>query len=152
MATSKKVLNLNTAKRGKATDFVELVPVALLGPLGVAESTTTKPNINAVIWSIVPNMTTDLKNAIISFIDKNKSGKSIVSSFFEGRKKVIEFEFQGTPSNIYKFGEIGILRINLSYPPGSKTIATPLNPLINTSIATTSPTNTNANNNNNNNG
>lgn len=126
MATTKKVLNLNTAVRGQDVNFVELIPVAELGPLGTAESTTTTPSVNAVIWSIVPNMTQDLKNAIIGFIDQDKTGKTVISDFFSGRSKLIEFEFQGLPSNIYQFGEIGLIQINMSYPPGAKTLATPI--------------------------
>jgi len=130
MATSKNVLNLDLAGRGQDVNFVELVPVAELGPLGQAMSTTAQTNVNAVLWSIVPNMTQDLKNAIISFIDKDKTGRSMANNSFEGRTKTIEFEFQGMPSNIYQFGEIGVLQIVLSYPPGSATISTPIAPHI----------------------
>ena len=126
MATTKKVLNLNTAGRGVETNFIELVPVAELGPLGQAESTTTSPTVNAVVWTLVPTMTQDLKNAIVSFIDQDKTGNSIANNFFSGRSKVIEFEFQGTPSNIYQFGEIGVIQINMSYPPGARFQTTPL--------------------------
>lgn len=140
MATTKKILNISVDKRGKDTNFIELVPVALLGPYGTAQSTVTTPSVNAVVWNIVPTMNQNLKNAIISFIDKNKSGKSIVSSFFSGRKKIIEFEFQGSPSTIYQFGEIGVLKINLSYPPGSKTLATPIfNPNSQTNFVNLNP-------------
>ena len=133
MATTNQVLNLNTATRGQAVNFVELVPVASLGPVGQAASTTTTPNVNAVIWSIVPNMTQDLKTAIIGFINKDKNGKTISQNLLEGRTKVIEFEFQGTPSNIYKFGELGLVTIKLSYPPGSNVFATLLtSPSLNT--------------------
>ena len=129
MATTKKVLNLNTATRAQEVNFVELIPVAELGPLGQALSTTTTPNVNAVIWSIVPNMTEDLKSAIISFIDQDKTGNSWVSNIFEGRTKTIEFEFQGLPSNIYQFGNIGLITINMSYPPGAGIVQTQITPI-----------------------
>ena len=126
MATTKKVLNLNTAVRGQDVNYVELIPVAELGPLGQAESTTTPPSVNAVVWSIVPAMTQDLKNAIIAFIDQDKTGNSFLSNIFDGRTKTIEFEFQGLPSNIYQFGNIGLITINMSYPPGAAIVNTPI--------------------------
>ena len=116
------------AGRGVETDFLELIPAAEIGPVGQADSTTTSPTVNAVIWSLVPSMTQDLKNAIVGFINQDKTGNSSPITTFDGRSKIMEFEFQGTPSNIYQFGEIGLIKINMSYPPGSNIAATTLTP------------------------
>ena len=126
MATTKKVLNLNTTHRLADPNFIEVLPVAQIGPLGTAVTAATN-TVNTVIWSAVPAMTEDLKNAIISFINQDKTGNSIQNNLFQGRTKVIEFEFQGLPSNIYQFGEIGVIQINMSYPPGSMIKSTPIN-------------------------
>lgn len=120
MATTKKVLNLNIAKRGVETGFLELVPTQSLGPAAQASAATTTPNVNAVLWDLVPSMTNDLKTAIIQFIDKDKSGKFVPILANLGRTKTITFEFQGSPSKVYKFGELGLLNIILSYPPSAK--------------------------------
>lgn len=122
MATTKKVLNLNIAKRGTETGFLELVPTQYLGPAAQASAATTTPNVSAVLWDLVPSMTNDLKTAIIQFIDKDKSGKFIPISANLGRTKTITFEFQGSPSKVYKFGELGLLNIILSYPPSAKAV------------------------------
>jgi len=134
MATTKKVLNLNIAKRGVSTDFLELVPTQYLGPAAQAAEANTTPDVSAVLWDLVPSMTNDLKTAIIQFIDKDKSGKFIPINANKGRTKTITFEFQGSPSKVYQFGELGLLNIILSYPPGAK---------INVGNATTATINTN---------
>jgi len=122
MATTKKVLNLNIAKRGSETGFLELIPTQYLGPAAQAAASTTTPNVNAVLWDLVPTMTADLKSAIIQFIDKDKSGKFVPNKASLGRTKTITFEFQGSPSKVYKFGELGLLNIILSYPPSAKAV------------------------------
>lgn len=122
MATTKKVLNLNISKRGVQTNFLELVPTQYLGPAAQAAAATTTPDVNAVLWNLVPTMTNDLKSAIIQFIDKDKSGKFVPNIASLGRTKTITFEFQGSPSKIYKFGELGLLNIVLSYPPSAKSV------------------------------
>lgn len=120
MATTKKLLNFNIAKRGVQTGFLELIPTQILGPAAQAAEATTTPNVNAVLWDLVPSMTNDLKTAIIQFIDKDKSGKFVSIKSNLGRTKTITFEFQGSPSKTYQFGELGLLNIVLSYPPSAK--------------------------------
>jgi hypothetical protein len=128
MAATKKILNLNLAKRGTEVGFFELVPNILLGPEPnntfntalLPGAQTITPNVNVVIWDLVDSMNDDLKAAIIQFIDKDKSGSFVVNLASLGRTKTITFEFQGTPSKIYQFGELGFLNLVLSYPPGAK--------------------------------
>ena len=136
MATTKKVLNLNIAKRGVETGFLELIPTQYLGPAAQASASTTTPNVSAVLWDLVPTMTADLKSAIIQFIDKDKSGKFVPIKANLGRTKTITFEFQGSPSKVYKFGELGLLNIILSYPPSAKAV-TGLGTTLNTNLAGT---------------
>ncbi len=124
MATTTKLLNLNIAQRGVETNFIELVPTQYLGPTAPASAlnagTTTTPNVNVVLWNLVPQMTTDLQSAIIQFIDKDKSGNSVPIASNLPRNKTITFEFQGSPSNVYQFGNLGFINLILSYPPSAK--------------------------------
>jgi hypothetical protein len=127
MATTTKLLNLNIAQRGVETNFIELVPTQYLGPTALASAvnagiagTTTTPNVNVVLWNLVPQMTTDLQSAIIQFIDKNKSGNLVSIASNLPRTKTITFEFQGSPSNVYQFGNLGFINLILSYPPSAK--------------------------------
>lgn len=127
MAGTKKILNLNLAKRGTEVGFIELIPNVVLGPdpastfVNQAAQTIT-PDVNVVIWDLINSMNDDLKAAIVQFIDKDKSGNFITNFSNLGRTKTITFEFQGTPSKIYQFGELGFLNLVLSYPPNTKTI------------------------------
>jgi hypothetical protein len=111
-------VQISQSPQQTANNFSELLTTATVGPVPSSEisSETTTNRINAVVWNVMPAMTEDLKNSIINFINSDPSGNVIAATNTSPRRKTIQFEFQGSPSNVYKFGEIGIFSIFLGYP------------------------------------
>jgi hypothetical protein len=111
-------ININSSAQQTAQNFSELLPTSTVGPVQSSEISTssTSNQVQAVVWQSVNEMTVDLQNAIINFINTDKDGNFIPNQNNQPRSKTITFEFQGSPSNVYKFGEIGTVSIFLGYP------------------------------------
>lgn len=111
-------ININSSTQQTAQNFAVLTPNATIGPVQSAEVSTssTSNQVQAVVWESLTEMTTDLQNAIINFINTDKDGNFIPNQNNQPRSKTITFEFQGSPSNVYKFGELGTVSIFLGYP------------------------------------
>lgn len=118
ITNSTTTFNINTSGQQNAQDFAILAPSGTIGPVQATEVSTdsTSKQVNAVVWESIPQMTLDLQNAIINFINTDKDGNFIPNQNNQPRSKTITFEFQGSPSNVYKFGEIGTVNIVLGYP------------------------------------
>lgn len=111
-------ININSSAQQTAQNFAVLTPNATIGPVQSTEVSTssTSNQVQAVVWESLTEMTTDLQNAIINFINTDKDGNFIPNQNNQPRSKTITFEFQGSPSNVYKFGELGTVSIFLGYP------------------------------------
>jgi len=118
ITNSTTTFNINTSGQQTAQDFATLAPSGTIGPVQSTEvsNESTSSQVNAVVWESIPQMTLDLQNAIINFINTDKDGNFVPNQNNQPRSKTITFEFQGSPSNIYKFGEIGVVNIVLGYP------------------------------------
>jgi hypothetical protein len=111
-------ININSAGQQTAQGFALLAPGSTIGPVQSTEVSTSSASnqVQAVVWDVIPQMTIDLQNAIIDFINTDKDGNFIPNQNNQPRSKTITFEFQGSPSNVYKFGELGTVNIVLGYP------------------------------------
>lgn len=118
LTNSNSNININTSGVQSAQGFAVLAPGATIGPVQSTEVSTSSASnqVQAVVWEAIPQMTNDLKDAIINFINTDKDGNFIPNQNNQPRSKTITFEFQGSPSNVYKFGEIGTVDIVLGYP------------------------------------